>query len=218
MRVTVTETPEAAAAAAADRMAAVAERGGDLSLAGGRTPRLAYELLGARDGIDWSRVDLWLGDERCVPATDPDSNRRLVEETLLAAAPAARLHPIDGQAEPDAAAAAYASELGTVAFDLALLGLGEDGHMASLFPGSPALHERERLAVAVTAVKPPPRRITLTFPVWERARGLVVLAVGAGKANAVAAVTAGPDERYPASLLPPDRTELLIDRAAAAGI
>ena len=136
VRVTVTESPEAAAEAAADRMAAVAAAGGHLSLAGGHTPRRAYELLGARPGIDWSRVDLWLGDERCVPGDDPESNRRLVEESLLAAAPKARLHPIDGTADPDAAAAAYAAELGTIAFDLGLLGLGEDGHTASLFPGS----------------------------------------------------------------------------------
>ncbi len=219
MRVTVVDTPEQAAAVAAARMAAAVRAGGHLSLAGGTTPRRAYELLAAEPGVDWSRVELWFGDERCVPPDDPESNYRLVADSLLAglAAPV-RVHRIAGEDDPDTAAAAYSSELAGCVLDLALLGLGEDSHTASLFPGSPALAERRRLAVAVTASKPPPRRITLTFPVFEAARSLVVLAVGDGKATAVREVSAGPDPSYPASLLPGGCTELVIDRAAASAL
>jgi 6-phosphogluconolactonase len=219
MRVTVVDTPEQAAALAAARMAAAAGAGGHISLAGGTTPRRAYELLAVEPGVDWSRVELWFGDERCVPPDDPDSNYRLVADSLLAGlAGPVRVHRIAGEDDPDAAAAAYSSELTGCVLDLALLGLGEDGHTASLFPGSPALAERRRLAVAVTASKPPPRRITLTFPVFDAARSVVVLAVGDGKARAVREVSAGPDSSYPASLLPSDRTELVIDRAAASAL
>jgi 6-phosphogluconolactonase len=162
-------------------------------------------------------VDLWFGDERCVAPDDPESNYRLVAGSLLPGAVGARVHRVDGMAEPDAGAAAYAEEIRGVTLDLALLGLGEDGHTASLFPGSPALQERSREAVAVVASKPPPNRITLTLPVLDAARELVVLAVGSGKAAAVSAVLAGPDPRYPASLLP-DRTQLVVDRAAASAV
>ena len=217
VRLTVVDDAERAAELAAERMGAVAAAGGAIALAGGRTPRRAYELLGQRPGIDWARVDLWFGDERCVPPDDPESNYRLVAESLLSHAAGARVHPVDGRADPDAAAAAYAAEIRGVRLDLALLGLGEDGHTASLFPGSPALDVRDREAVAVTAPKPPPRRITLTFPVLEAAAARLVLAVGEGKAEAVAAVLRGPDRRFPASLLP-ERTELLADRAAAAAV
>jgi 6-phosphogluconolactonase len=217
VRLTVVDDAERAAELAADRMAEAAAAGGHVALAGGRTPRRAYELVGERAGIDWSRVDLWFGDERCVPPDDPESNYRLVAETLLAHAAGARVHAVDGRADPDVAAAAYAAEIRGVRLDLALLGLGEDGHTASLFPGSPALDVRDREAVAVTASKPPPRRITLTLPVFEAAAAIVVLAVGEGKADAVAAVLRGPDRRFPASLLP-EQAELLADRAAASAL
>jgi 6-phosphogluconolactonase len=217
MRLTVVESAEAAAALAADRMGAALAAGGHVSLAGGTTPRRAYELFAARGGVDWAAMDVWFGDERCVGPTDPDSNYRMAAESLLAAAPIPpeRVHRIRGEDDPDAAAAAYAAEIAGVVLDLALLGLGEDGHTASLFPGGTALAERERLAVAVTASKPPARRITLTLPVFEVARAVVVLAPGAGKADAVAAVMRGPDPAYPASLLPP-ATELITDADGAA--
>lgn len=215
MILTVVDDAERAAVFAADRMARVAAAGGHISLAGGTTPRRAYQLLAEAPGIDWSRVDLWFGDERCVPADDPESNYRLVAETLLSGARGARVHPIDCTLEPAAGAAAYAAEIRGVTLDLCLLGLGEDGHTASLFPGSAALQERTREAVAVVASKPPPHRITLTLPVLRAARELVVLAVGEGKADAVAAVMRGPDRAYPASLLP-QPTLLVVDRAAAS--
>ncbi|MGN6378922.1 MAG: 6-phosphogluconolactonase [Gaiellales bacterium] len=214
MELTVVDDPELAAALAAQRVAAAVAGGGHVSLAGGRTPRRAYELLAATAGIDWSQVDLWFGDERCVPADDPESNYRLVAESLLPGAREARVHPVDGTLPPREGAAAYAEEIRGVTLDLALLGLGEDGHTASLFPDSPALQERSREAVAVVASKPPPNRITLTLPVFEAARDVVVLAVGEGKAAAVAAVLRGPDPQYPASLLPA-HAHLVVDRAAA---
>ncbi len=217
MRLTVAADLEAAAGLAAQRLAAAAGRGGHISLAGGTTPRRVYELL-ARAEVDWGHVHLWFGDERCVPPADPESNYRLVAETLLSHIdiPPANVHRIRGEIDPDAAAAEYEAAIAGVTLDLALLGLGEDGHTASLFPGSFALEVRDRLAVAVTASKPPPRRITLTLPVFQAAGSIVMLAAGAGKAEAVAAVLAGPDPRTPASLVAGDTAELIVDAAAAS--
>ena len=218
MQLTVAADPEEAALRAAAAMAAVARTGGAISLAGSNTPRRTYELLAALPGIDWSRVELWFGDERCVPPDDPDSNYRTAAETLISRVdiPERNVHRIRGEDDPEAAAAAYAAEIDGVALDLALLGLGPDGHTASLFPGDPALDVRDHAAVAVTASKPPPRRITLTLPVFERAVSVLILAPGESKAEAIAAVLRGPDRRYPASLLPADRTTILTDRAGAS--
>jgi len=216
MQVTVLRNPEQASAHAAGRMAAAVAAGGHLALAGGGTPRRAYELLAQRTDVPWVEVDLWFGDERCVPPDDPESNYHMVAGSLLPGARDARVHRVRGEDDPDAAAAAYGQQIAGVVLDLALLGLGEDAHTASLFPDSPALAERMRLAVPVTATKPPPRRITLTYPVFEAARAVVVLAVGEGKADAVARTLAGRDPHYPASLLPDAATELVVDVAAAA--
>lgn len=171
MQLIVAADPEEAAVRAATALAAVARTGGSISLAGSNTPRRAYELLAADPAVDWSQVHLWFGDERCVPPGDPGSNYRMAHETLISRVdiPEGNVHRIRGEDQPEAAAAAYAAEMDGVALDLALLGLGPDGHTASLFPESPALDVRDRAAVAVTASKPPPRRITLTLPVFERA-------------------------------------------------
>ena len=222
---------EAAAQAAAELIvdlvgAAQARRGGaHVSLAGGNTPQRAYELL-APLLADAGRVDWWFGDERCVPADDPDSNFRMVAESLLPGLPAgaSHVHRIAGELPPEEAADSYAAELrrvvpadpaGIPELDVALLGLGEDGHTASLFPGDPSLDVRDRLAVPVVAVKPPPNRITLTLPVFEAARAVVILATGPGKKDAVARVLAGPDRAVPASLLAGDSLTLIVDEAAA---
>jgi 6-phosphogluconolactonase len=220
IQLAVASDPDEAAERAAAALVAAARTGGAISLAGSNTPRPAYELLAAAPGIDWSQVHIWFGDERCVPPDDPDSNYRTAHETLLSRIdiPAANVHRVRGEDDPETAAAAYAREIDGLSLDLALLGLGPDGHTASLFPESPALAERDRLAVAVVASKPPPRRITLTLPVFERSASVLVLAPGSAKADAIAAVLRGPDRRYPASLLPADRTTILTDRAGAASV
>jgi 6-phosphogluconolactonase len=228
---TVLPGPEDAARAVAEEVrdalaAAIAARGAaHLSLAGGHTPRRAYALLGPMLR-DLGEVHLWFGDERCVPPDDPESNYRLVAETLLpeAGVPDERVHRIVGERTPAEAAAAYADELrrlvppgpdGVPALDVALLGLGEDGHTASLFPGDPVVERTDALTFAVRAVKPPPDRITLSLPVLRAAGRAILLAEGEGKRDAVTRVMAGPDRAVPASLLDPSRTELVIDPAAA---
>ena len=230
IHLSVHPTQEAAAQAAADRVAAaIAEaqslRGvAHVSLAGGNTPRRAYELLGPRLA-DPVHVDWWFGDERCVPADDPDSNYRLVAESLLATAPIPpdRVHRIRGEDLPLLAATAYDEELmrqvpvnrsGVPVLDVAFLGLGEDGHTASLFPGDPALDVTDALAVPVVARKPPPNRITLTLPVLRAARKVLILAAGTAKADAVARMLAGPDRATPASLLADADVTLVVDQEA----
>jgi 6-phosphogluconolactonase len=216
---------ETASRVAAAVAAAVDARGGaHVALAGGNTPRRAYQLLGAR--LDHpTAADWWFGDERCVPPDDPESNYRLVRESLLAAAPipAGRVHRIRGEDPPEVAARGYEDELrrlipagagGVPELDLALLGLGEDGHTASLFPGDPSLDVTDALVVPVVAAKPPPNRITLTFPVLRAAREVVILAAGAGKRDAVTRVLAGPDPAVPASLLAGAEVTLIVDEAA----
>jgi 6-phosphogluconolactonase len=228
--------PQAAAQAAAQEIAdglrdALEQRGmAHLGLGGGKTPRITYELLaGLLD--DWSAVELWYGDERCVGPDDPESNHRMVAESLLARIPGPppREHRIRGELGPVRAAQAYAQELaaavapaesagGLPALDLALLGLGEDGHTASLFPGHPeVLDESGALCLPVRdAPKPPPERVTMSLPVLRAARACVLLVTGAGKADALAAVLAGPDPGVPASLLAGERLHVLADAAAAA--
>jgi 6-phosphogluconolactonase len=243
MRLTTVDDPEAAAQRAADVLAqlivdAQHERGvAHFSLAGGTTPRRAYELLAGRVA-DWSAVQLWFGDERCVPPDHPDSNYRMAAESLLSLVDVRpeQVHRIPGELGPDPAAAAYAEEIyrhlqapGAQAgseqpaggatlprLDVALLGLGEDGHTASLFPGAPELNVRGVPCVGVhNAPKPPPERVTLTLDMLNAARRCLLLATGAGKQAAVAAVLAGPDPQFPASLLRDAGVELIVDDAAA---
>jgi 6-phosphogluconolactonase len=218
------------AAAAAERVAAVVRRGGHVALAGGATPRRAYALLAAMD-LDWGGTELWLGDERCVPADHEHSNHRMVDETLVQRIPEERRplawHRIPGELGPDPAAAALERELrgafgdGQPAFDLILLGLGPDAHTASLFPGDGALAERERWAVGVETpgMAPLVSRVTLTLPVLDAGREVAFLISGADKADAVARAfgdAPGPDA--PASLVRPDPGALtvLLDEPAAA--
>jgi 6-phosphogluconolactonase len=196
-----------------------------VALAGGTTPLRAYALLGAAGG-DWSHVHLWLGDERCVPAGHPDANERAVREALVdplaAAGGAPRLHGARGELGPEDAAWLYAADLvaalGPVpVLDVALLGLGEDGHTASLFPGHPAAGVRHAPVAAVRgAPKPPPERVTLTPPVLAGARCTVLLATGAGKREALARVRAA-DPAVPAGRLAGALDEVVCDGAAAGG-
>lgn len=209
----------AASQALAGRMAlglrrAVADHGRCvMALAGGGTPRLAYELLGALPGLPWESAHLFLGDERCLPAGDPRSNRALVEATLLAQPGTARatFHPLPA-GEPAAAAAAYAAELDAARdgrpLDLVLLGLGGDGHTASLFPGSPLLDEAKRLVAATPgpAGDPPVPRVTLTLPALDAAREVLFLAAGAAKleiARRILDRDPAAAQRYPAARVRP---------------
>jgi 6-phosphogluconolactonase len=227
-RLTVTETAAQAADTAARRLAdaiAAGRREGravHLSLAGGETPRAAYERLASLVD-DWEGVELWLGDERLVPADDPESNYRLLSESLLDRT-GALAHPVPTEGTAEEAAAAYARELrkrvpagpnGLPALDFALLGLGEDGHTASLFPDAPTLEARGEVCVAVhEAPKPPPDRVSLTLDVLRAAGAAAILADGPGKAHPVAMVLEGPDPHVPASLLADGPIELIVDRAA----
>jgi len=232
MRVTTLADPEAACARAAEVLerlldAARRERAAaHLALAGGNTPRRTYELLAQRMK-DWRGIELWFGDERCVEPEDPESNYRMVREALIdrAGIPSEQVHRIPAELGPDRGAAAYADQLrerlpsdehGRPVLDLALLGLGEDGHTASLFPGGPALDAGGEICVGVhDAPKPPPERVTLTLGVLLAARRCLLLATGAAKGDAVAAVLAGPDRSVPASLLRVGRLDVIVDDAAA---
>jgi 6-phosphogluconolactonase len=203
---------------AAELLARQVGLGGHVAFSGGSTPGPAYELA-ARLAPDWSRVEVWWADERCVPPDDERSNYRLVRESLvdrLDRKPALE-HRVRGELAPGEAADAYEAELADVVFDLVLLGIGPDGHTASLFPNDPALDELGRRAVAVE--RPDIARVTVTIPPLNASETVVFLVVGAEKADAVARAFAGsPDPSTPAGLVrsASGTTVALVDRAAAA--
>jgi len=220
------------AAAAAERIAPLVRRGGHIALAGGSTPRRAYERLAELD-LDWSRCELWLGDDRCVPADHEHSNYRMVSEELVDRLPIchrpAGWHRIPGELGPGPAADAFEAELRAAfpadaelpVLDLILLGIGPDAHTASLFPNDAALGERQRWAVGVATpgMAPLVPRVTLTLPVLDAAREVIFLIAGGDKAEAVArAFGDAPDPAAPASLVRPTNGSLtiLLDRPAAA--
>ncbi len=198
-----------------------------IALAGGTTPALAYERLG-QEHLPWERVDVLLGDERWVPPTDPASNARMIAATLLAQEPGrlARFHGVPTeQATPEASAEAYEAMVRQLCpgdppvFDLVLLGLGDDGHTASLFPGTAATEVHDR-AVTIGAGKGM-ERITLTAPVLSAARQVVFLVSGEGKRQALSRLLAADEsaQRTPAKLVQPRSPVLVLaDAAAAAGL
>jgi 6-phosphogluconolactonase len=206
--------------AAEIRVAATLRGACALCLSGGGTPRPVYEALAGGplgDPVPWDRVHVFFGDERAVPPDDPDSNYRMVSEALLrrVGLPAGNVHRMEAEAaDIEAAADRYAGLL-PGALDVLVLGVGPDGHTASLFPGSPALAERSRRVLPARGPKPPQRRLTITPPVIAAARRLVVLAAGADKAEPVARALKGaatPDQ-VPARLA---RDGVwFLDRAAA---
>jgi len=207
----VLATPEDVARAAADQIVAALDGGArTLVLAGGNTPKRCYELLAGAE-VRWGRVTVLFGDERCVPPDHPDSNYRLAKEVLLDRVAPATVHRIAGELGPDEAAAAYDGIVGALApLDVVLLGAGEDGHTASLFPGHPEV-QATGFAVAVRdAPKPPPDRVSLTLPALQGARRVIVLATGAGKADAVARARRG---EVPSGMIA--GALWLLDRAAA---
>lgn len=207
---------------AAERLAAAAQRGGDVAFSGGLTPRRAYELAASLEP-DWSRVDAWLADERCVPPDDERANVRLLRETLVARAERPpRVHPVDTALGPQDAADVYDAELRAATLELAFLGIGADGHTASLFPGEPLLVAGERRAVwAEARLEPWVARVTMTVPMLAAASEVVFLVVGADKAEATRRAFAdAPSPATPASLVrsATGRTVAILDRAAAAGV
>ncbi len=190
------------------------ERVARIALSGGSTPRRTYELLGEAGTMSGERVEVFFADERCVPPTDHASNYRLVQETI---GDNGNLRRIRGEAPPEDAADDYEDLLRErfggeqAAFDLILLGIGADGHTASLFPGEPELDERRRWVVATKRAHAWVRRVTLTLPVLNAARQAVMLATGTDKAKAVAGVLSG--GASPAARVLGAR--LLLDEAAA---
>lgn len=224
---------EAVAARLINRLAdAQAQRGeASVVLTGGRIAAKVYASVldsRIRNVVDWSRVDFWWGDERFLPEGDPERNETLARQSLLDGLPVdpERVHPIPGTDSvdtPEEAATVYCAELDGVAdgdgpppFDLVLLGIGEDGHVASLFPGNPALETDDGPAVAVRdSPKPPPERVSLTMPTINSATAAWIIASGVGKSEAV-------DKALTERTLPAGRVEAqghtrwLIDAEAAA--
>src|ERR1700680_314810 len=184
---TVFESAEdVAVAAASDTAKRLREGARSLVLAGGTTPQRCYELLSQMD-IEWGRVTIMFGDERCVRPDHPDSNYRMARETLLDRVSPATVHRMPAELGPDEGADLYAHIVASVApLDVVTLGVGEDGHTASLFPGHPALKASALVVGIRDSPKPPPQRVTLTLPALQRARRAILLVTGAGKADAVA--------------------------------
>ncbi len=204
-----------------------------LALAGGSTPKRLYALLASepyRDQINWALVEIFWSDERCVPPDSEDSNYHLAAEVLLSKVPipANQIHrmPADS-ADRDAAARAYTEEIqrvfgtdGTPSFDLLQLGMGPEGHTASLFPHQASLKEQRRLVMPVDVPKPPPPRLTFTPPLLNAAIHVLFLVTGQDKADAVAAILEGEHnpEEYPAQIIQPPRGEVtwMLDSVAAS--
>lgn len=232
-RITTLADPEAVAVRAAREIAthlrrAIEQRGrAHLALSGGGTPQRTYELL-AQEMDGWEAVEVWFADERCVPPEDEQSNYRMAAQTLLhrvALQPDA-VHRMQGELGPQEGARRYAQELQgrlggqdvlVPSLDLIVLGIGPDGHVASLFPGAPTLQAPEQeLCLAVhDSPKPPPERITLSLSVLRAAQRCVLLATGASKADAVSAALATPTKHVPASLLRRERLTVIVDDSAA---
>ena len=185
-----------------------------IALSGGSTPRSVYELLATdqfRGKVDWNTTHLFWGDERCVPPNAPDSNYRMVKESLLdkVPVPSTNIHRAKGELLPVEAAHQYEDEIrkhfgsATPAFDLLLLGIGEDGHTASLFPGTAALSERSRVVTEVFVPKLNAHRVTLTFPVINNAGRVVILVSGKTKASIVREILEVRPGKYPSEQVSP---------------
>jgi len=237
LSVRIFDDPSALMRAAADEIVSAARAAADergrftWALGGGSTPRALYRLLAGdpyRERMPWSAIHFFWGDERHVPPDHPDSNFRMAREAMLDAAPVPpeNIHRVRAE-EPDAqrAAAEYEAALRSFfvpapgefpRFDLILLGLGKEGHTASLFPESPVLRERERLVAAPWVEAQKTFRVTLTPPVLNHARRAMFLVSGEEKADALRAVLEGPrePERYPAQIVEGNRL-WMVDRPAA---
>jgi 6-phosphogluconolactonase len=236
----VSPTPAAVAKAAAQlftsaAVQAVASRGlARIAISGGTTPKAMFELLAAQPfvaQVPWDRLDLYWVDERCVPPDNAESNYRMTREALLLKVPlpAEHIHRIEGELEPEVAAARYESTIRntfklegaeTPTFDLILLGMGEDGHTASLFPHTEGLNDLSHIAIANHVPQKDTWRITLTWPVINQGREVAFLIEGKGKAQVLHDVFLGPyqPETFPSQIIRPanGRMILLLDAAAAS--
>lgn len=218
--------PEALPETAARRIAQVIEQaithrgGATVALAGGTTPRAVYRQLAQAHGLPWEKVEIYFGDERAVPPGDPQSNYQMARKSLLDAVPIppAQVHRMLAERPDRESAADEYARLLPERLDLIILGVGEDGHTASLFPGSSALRETARKVVVVVGPKAPLHRLTVTPPVIAAAVNKIVLVSGSGKAGAVAQALEGPQnpDACPAQLA---RDGIwIMDRAAASGL
>jgi 6-phosphogluconolactonase len=202
-----------------------------VALSGGSTPRGMHRTLAGRPTLPWEAAQIFWGDERCVSATDPSSNYGTAWEDLLGKIPlsAEQIHPMPGQMKPDQGARQYERELTRAfslgegscqfpEFDMIFLGLGKDGHTASLFPGQSSLMETKRMVVAVRGGDPDVSRLTLTYPVLNMARQVVFMVSGEEKAQVARAVLEAKDERLPARRVQPVNGFMtwLLDREAAS--
>jgi 6-phosphogluconolactonase len=233
------ELADQVAAALLARLSEAQRAGGvpSVALTGGTIAATIHEAVASSPDarlVDWSRVDVWFGDERFVPADDPDRNARQARESLLAHLPfdPARIHEMPasdgGHPGPVEAAAAYGEEVraqGSGMFDVVMLGVGPDGHVASLFPGFPQLDVDDAIAVPVTgSPKPPPERISLTFDALNRTRAVWFVVSGEGKAEAVAralatgAQAASPHEIPAVGVHGQDETVWFLDEASASRV
>ena len=213
---------------AAANLAAVEGRTFSVALSGGSTPKALYEMLALdayRSRVDWAKVEVFFGDERNVPPDHKDSNYRMAREALLSKVPIPgdNVYRMHGELDPNEAAKQYGQTLkekfGDGGLDLILLGMGDDGHTASLFPATKALDETKHRCVANYVDKLKTWRITLTAPFINRSKQVIVLVTGAGKADRLAEVLEGPRDpkRLPIQLINPANGRLvwLVDAAAA---
>ena len=197
---------------AAETVAAALQAGArSLVLTGGTTPRQMYGMLAGME-VEWGRVSLLFGDERCVPPGDPESNYRMVKETMLSRIDAGAVLRMPAELGAEEAATIYDAMVGRMQpLDLVLLGIGEDGHCASLFPAHPALNASGWAVAVHDAPKPPPDRVSLTLGCLRNARRVIFLVTGAGKADAFRKAQAG---EVPAGMIP--KAEWIVDQAAAS--
>jgi 6-phosphogluconolactonase len=242
MRLTTMPDPEAVAHRAAREIASHLERAlaragvAHLALSGGTTPARTYELL-ATEPLTWDAVEVWFVDERCVAPENELSNYRMAGETLLSKIKPARVHRMEGELGPEEGARRYQRELGALAqaapshtppshidpaarvpvLDVAVLGIGPDGHVASLFPGAATIDAPpgDWCLGVLDSPKPPPERITLSLEVLRATRRCVLLATGAAKADALSAATTKASKHVPASLLARERLTVIADDAAS---
>jgi 6-phosphogluconolactonase len=239
-RVNIFETEADVVQALADRFCDLAKEcisarnGFFVSLSGGNTPRALYELLAQPEfsqRVDWSKVILFLGDERCVAPDHQDSNFGMIKKALIAKVniPTGNVLATEGQdKDPEGSAKTYEESIrkafakydGVPQFDLMLLGLGPDGHTASLFPNSPALAQKEKLFVANYVQQFQASRLTMTLPVINNSRNIFFLVAGSAKASIVGDIFRSQTKKYPAQLVQPQsgKLEWYMDRAAATNL